>query len=1007
MGLLFYFVPMLLLQYCFLGSLAIATFKNLTTDQSALLAFKDHVIDPRGILTNNWSILYPVCSWVGISCGVRHRRVTALNLSDMGLGGAIPPHLGNLSFLVYLNVSYNNFHGHLPSKLGQLRGRLKFISFSYNKLSESLPAWIGVLSKLQKLGLRHNNFTGPIPNFLFNLSKLEGLDLRFNNLDGGISSKFGNLSKLERLNLGNNNLQGAFHLLFLCISAFACLQNSFLINKIQNSILGWEPESRINMKYLLLESNNLCGPIPPTIFNISSITIITLYENQLSGHLPSMTGHSLPNIGFLSLFKNKLIGTIPNSISNASKLHTLELSENSFSGLVPNSFGDLRFLSFLNLGNNQLTSESSIAGWSFLSSLTNCRNLTYLALASNPLGGVLPSLIGNFSTSLQQLLAHDCKLKGGVPQEIGNLGGLIALSLRNNELSGTIPTTVGRLKQIQAIDLQKNNLRGTIPNDICHLKGLNILSLSENKLSRHIPQCLVTLISLRELYLDSNEFTSGIPSSMWSLEYILQINLLSNLLSGSLPSNIQNLKVLIYLDLSRNQLSGDIPVINAGLKDLANLSLAGNQFEGPIPESFGSLPSLESLDLSENNLSGKNPKLEGEIPTKGPFKNFLAQSFLWNYALCGAPRLQVPPCKKLNNSKGSKKTALFVLKYIFPCIISTILIAMVIIFIVRRRNKRSTKNANQEVLLPLATWRRTSYLDIQRATNGFDECNLLGKGSFGSVYKATLSDGTNVAIKVFHLQLERAFKSFDSECEILRNVRHRNLIKIISTCCNIDFKALVLEFMPNGSLEKWLYSHNYFLDILERLNIMIDVGLALEYLHHGHSLAPVVHCDLKPSNILLDEDMVAHVSDFGISKLLGDGDDSVTQTMTMATIGYMAPEYGSEGIVSTKCDVYSYGVLLMETFTRKKPTDEMFIGEMSLRDWVNKSLSGELTQVIDANLARDEQSFFVKMDCLSSIMHLALDCCMESPDQRIYMTDAAAKLKKIKEKFLDDVASTN
>ncbi|XP_024953782.2 probable LRR receptor-like serine/threonine-protein kinase At3g47570 [Citrus sinensis] len=332
---------------------------------------------------------------------------------------------------------------------------------------------------------------------------------------------------------------------------------------------------------------------------------------------------------------------------------------------------------------------------------------------------------------------------------------------------------------------------------------------------------------------------------------------------------------------------------------------------------------------------------------------------------------------------------------------------MVIIFIVRRRNKRSTKNANQEVLLPLATWRRTSYLDIQRATNGFDECNLLGKGSFGSVYKATLSDGTNVAIKVFHLQLERAFKSFDSECEILRNVRHRNLIKIISTCCNIDFKALVLEFMPNGSLEKWLYSHNYFLDILERLNIMIDVGLALEYLHHGHSLAPVVHCDLKPSNILLDEDMVAHVSDFGISKLLGDGDDSVTQTMTMATIGYMAPEYGSEGIVSTKCDVYSYGVLLMETFTRKKPTDEMFIGEMSLRDWVNKSLSGELTQVIDANLARDEQSFFVKMDCLSSIMHLALDCCMESPDQRIYMTDAAAKLKKIKEKFLDDVASTN
>ena len=131
--------------------------------------------------------------------------------------------------------------------------------------------------------------------------------------------------------------------------------------------------------------------------------------------------------------------------------------------------------------------------------------------------------------------------------------------------------------------------------------------------------------------------------------------------------------------------------------------------------------------------------------------------------------------------------------------------------------------------------------------------------------------------------------SFNSECEVLWNVRHRNLIKILSGCSNLDFKALVLEFMPNGSLEKWLYSHNYFLDILERLNIMIDVGLALEYLHHGHALAPIIRCDLKPSNILLDENMVTHVSDFGISKLLGEGDDSLIQTKTMATISYMAP----------------------------------------------------------------------------------------------------------------------
>jgi LRR receptor-like serine/threonine-protein kinase FLS2 len=144
-----------------------------------------------------------------------------------------------------------------------------------------------------------------------------------------------------------------------------------------------------------------------------------------------------------------------------------------------------------------------------------------------------------------------------------------------------------------------------------------------------------------------------------------------------------------------------------------------------------------------------------------------------------------------------------------------------------------------------------------------------------------------VVIKFFNLIVEGAFKSFDTECAVLRNIRHRNLLKIISSCSNMDFKAFVLEYMPNGNLEKWLYSQYHCLSILQRLNIMIDVASALEYLHYGYS-TPIVHCDLKPTNILLDEDMVAHVADFGIAKLLGDG-DSMMRTMTLATIGYMAP----------------------------------------------------------------------------------------------------------------------
>ncbi|KDO49788.1 hypothetical protein CISIN_1g036011mg [Citrus sinensis] len=958
--------------------------QNLTTDQFALLAFKAHVTDPQSVLANNWSISQPICKWVGISCGARHQRVRALNLSNMGLRGTIPPHLGNFSFLMSLDISKNNFHAYLPNELGQLR-RLRFISLDYNEFSGSFPSWIGVLSKLQILSLRNNSFTGPIPNSLFNLSRLEKWDSMFNIIDGNIPSRIGNLSSLVNVNLAYNNLQGEIP------SEIGNLQN---------------------LEILVLGMNNLSGPIQPSIFNISTITLINLFGNQLSGHLdlPPKVSYSLPNLRVFSLGKNKLTGTIPNSITNASKLTGLDLSFNSFSGLIPHTFGNLRFLSVLNLANNYLTTDSPTAEWSFLSSLTNCRNLTTLAVASNPLRGILPPVIGNFSASLQNFYAYDCKLTGNIPHEIGNLRSLIVLSLFINALNGTIPSTVGRLEQLQGLSLYGNNLEGSIPYDLCHLERLNGIRLNGNKLSGPIPQCLASLISLRELNLGSNKFSSSIPSSFWSLEYLLAVNLSSNSLSGSLPSNIQNLQVLINLDLSRNQLSGDIPITIGSLKDLVTLSLASNQFEGPIPQTFGSLTGLESLDLSNNNLSGEIPKsleallflkqlnvshnkLEGEIPANGPFKYFAPQSFSWNYALCGPTTLQVPPCRA-NKTEGSKKASRNFLKYVLPPLISTgIMVAIVIVFISCR--KKIANKIVKEDLLPLAAWRRTSYLDIQRATDGFNECNLLGRGSFGSVYKGTFSDGTSFAIKVFNLQLDRAFRSFDSECEVLRNVRHRNLIKIFSSCCNNDFRALVLELMPNGSLEKWLYSDNYFLDLLERLNIMIGVALALEYLHHGHS-TPVVHCDLKPSNILLDEDMVAHVSDFGLSKLFDEGDDSVTQTMTIATIGYMAPEYGTEGIVSSKCDVYSYGVLLTETFTRKKPTDDMFTGEMSLKKWVKESLPHGLMEVVDTNLLRQEHTSSAEMDCLLSVLHLALDCCMESPDQRIYMTDAAVKLKKIK-----------
>ncbi|KAH7568760.1 hypothetical protein JRO89_XS06G0045600 [Xanthoceras sorbifolium] len=758
------------------------------------------------------------------------------------------------------------------------------------------------------------------------------------------------------------------------------------------------------------------GLIPSVIFNISTIEVIGLDMNRLSGHLPSSIGLRLPNLIILNLAANELSGVIPSSISNASQLIYLDLPSNSFSGLVPTTLSELRNLQRLSIQSNQLTGEPSTQELTFLSSLTSCKHLTVLLFSDNPLNGTFPTSIGNLS-AIQKISANSCKIKGSIPQGIGSLSNLINLGLENNELTGSIPIEIGEMRQLQVLNLNGNRLQGSIPSEICNLRNLGDLYLSDNKFSGPVPACLSSVTSLRVLHLNSNNLTSKIPSSLWSLRDIVDLNLSNNSLIGHLPMDIGNLRVVIHIDLAWNELTGEIPSSIGNIQTLINFSIAHNKLKGRIPESFGNVISLELLDLSSNNLSGTIPKsleklrylkymnvslnrLDGEIPTGGAFANFSAESFMGNGQLCGAPQLQVPPCKTGTN-RQSKTTKLVRLICILFAIASAIVVLALIIqwFI---SQKRKTNSLNREDVSTLATWRRIPYDELYRATNGFDESNLVGTGGFGSVYKGKLLDGNDIAIKVFNLQLERALKSFDDECEVMSKICHRNLVKIVSCCSNWDFKALVLEYMPNGSLEKWLYSHNYFLDILQRLNIMIDVASALEYLHHGYG-TPIVHSDIKPSNVMLDEDMVAHVSDFGIAKLLRE-EDFMTQTHTLATVGYMAPEYGSEGIVSVRGDVYSFGILLMETFTRKKPTDNMFEEGMSLKCWVQKALPQLVNEVVDANLLGEENLTSTK-DCISSILKLAVDCSEDLPEKRLEIINVLRSLVNIRTRFQKSLAT--
>ncbi|XP_028767684.1 receptor kinase-like protein Xa21, partial [Neltuma alba] len=566
---------------------------------------------------------------------------------------------------------------------------------------------------------------------------------------------------------------------------------------------------------------------------------------------------------------------------------------------------------------------------------------------------------------------------------------------------------------LQRLSLSNNKLHGFIINELCQLKGLSELYLAKNMFSGAIPGCLRNT-SLRKLNFSSNKLISHIPSSFWDLKDILLLDISSNALSGMILPEVSNLRAIILLNLSRNQISGSIPATMGSLQTLQTLSLAHNKLQGPIPETFSGMISMESMDLSHNYLSGVIPKslesllylnyinlsynlLHGEIPDGGPFWNFTAQSFMMNKDLCGKSQLQVQPCRRGNKHISNK--VMLLIKCLLP-IMFVILVVSSIIFL---KHKRDDDNySTKKDLTDLDTPTRISYYELLQGTNGFDESNLLGSGSFGSVYKVILPNENIVAVKVFNnLDTEEALRSFDIECAAVRNLRHRNLIKTISSCSNNHFRSLIMEFMANGSLNKWLYSHNYYLNVLQRLNIMIDVATALEYLHHGSPIL-VVHCDVKPSNILLDADMVAHLSDFGIAKLFGEKQSKI-YTKSLATIGYMAPEYGSKGVVSTKGDVYSYGILLMEMFTRKKPTDEIFVQGLNLKDWVSKSTPHSIINIIDANLLhRKNQNTDNILSHISSVFDLALKCCNDLPEVRLTMIDVVVSLKNIKALLMEN-----
>ncbi|XVF83962.1 hypothetical protein PTKIN_Ptkin16aG0536600 [Pterospermum kingtungense] len=485
--------------------------------------------------------------------------------------------------------------------------------------------------------------------------------------------------------------------------------------------------------------------------------------------------------------------------------------------------------------------------------------------------------------------------------------------MAGNFLTGNVPNSIKNFQYLEGLELYDNSLFGKIPSSIGNLTRLSTLLLSMNNFEGRIPMSLRKCKSLEELDLSSNKLIGAIPAQLFgALENLFLLKLSHNSFTGLLPTDIGSLKNLVELYVDHNNFYGEIPKELGESSQLTIIIMQRNSFQDSIPKSLGYLKALQTLDLSFNNLSGVIPgelaklpflvslnlsfnQLEGEVPKEGVFRNVSGFSFFQNKKLCGGiPETKLPRCFSEKKKVLSTKV---IIAIILSILLGSIFTMMLFYLCLRRKSGRG--------LIPVALFEdgylRLSYKELLEATQGFASSNLIGSGSFGSVYKGVFHQQEKpVAVKVLNLQNHGAARSFKAECKALRKVRHRNLLKIITSCSSIDykgndFKALVFEFMPNGSLDSWLHEQleSRYLDLAQRLNIAVDVANAIDYLHHDCETL-IVHCDLKPTNVLLEDDMVAHVSDFGLARLLSIeigniSSDQTNSSMLKGTIGYVAP----------------------------------------------------------------------------------------------------------------------
>ncbi|CAA6670791.1 unnamed protein product [Spirodela intermedia] len=846
------------------------------------------------------------------TCG----NLTALDLSHNGLAGGVPRSLGNCRRLHRLDLSFNRFSGEIPPELAGICGTLVELDLSDNKLTGGLPAAFSSCTSLQSLDIGDNQLSGDfIGGVLVALPNLRILRLPFNNISGALPILLlKNSTLLEEIDLSSNDFNGE-------IPARVC-------------------SSFPSLRKLMLPNNFLSGTLPAELGTCRNLRALDLSFNELSGPVPAAIW-SLPELVDLAMWANKLSGEIPNELcSNGASLETLILNHNEFTGTIPPSIG-------------------------------NCRRLIWVSLSGN-------------------------RLSGDIPDGVGELQSLAILQLGNNSLSGEIPSSLGSSRNLVWVDLSLNNLTGAIPPSLASEAGLVfpgavtgkhfaflrneggsscagagvIFEFAGIRPERLASFPLVHACPTTRIYTGTAVYTFAGGGSM------IYLDLSYNSLTGAIPEKIGEMSYLQVLNLGHNQLGGSIPETFGELKTIGVLDLSHNQLTGAIPAALGSLTFLVDLDVSNNNLAGA-------IPPAGQLMTFSPSRFENNSGLCGVP---LPPCAAGQNSgdhlsgegqqRRRRRRRVFAASMLIG-IAASLLVVLALVVTLQRLRKRDKAAAaaaaeNQRakyvesfpisgnsswklagIMEPLsinvATFekplRKLTFAHLLEATNGFGAESLIGAGGFGEVYRAKLNDGGVVAIKKLLRVTEQGDREFTAEMETIGKIKHRNLVPLLGYCKIGDERLLVYEYMKNGSLEAVLHDGAGKLDWPARKKIAVGSARGLAFLHHS-CIPHIIHRDMKSSNVLLDENLEARVSDFGMARLMNALDTHLSVSTLAGTPGYVPPEYYQSFRCTTKGDVYSYGVLLLELLSGKRPTDQAEFGDSNLVGWakqkIRESRSGEI-----------------------------------------------------------------